>query len=114
MLGTLVKGDLGGSSQCGIKDVGMMLSNVPEFISKPGGSIANMTRGLASGFGIKCNLVGVRGNDEWGVMFQSSMKRAHVNLDGLVTKVRAPASLHVCAQSDADPPRGASSSAGLA
>eukprot|EP00873_Tetraselmis_striata_P004479 jgi/Tetstr1/424743/TSEL_015260.t1 len=86
VLGSLVEGDLGGSSQCVMKDVGRMLSNVPEFISKPGGSIANMTRGLASGFGIKCNLIGVRGNDEWGVMFKSSMKRAHVNLDGLVTK----------------------------
>jgi len=86
MLCSLVDGDFGGSSQCSMKDVGRMLSNVGEFISKPGGSIANMTRGLASGFGIKCNLVGVRGNDEWGVMFKSSMRRAQVNLDGLITK----------------------------
>jgi sugar/nucleoside kinase (ribokinase family) len=88
MLCSLVDGDFGGSSQCSMKDVGRMLSNVGEFISKPGGSIANMTRGLASGFGIKCNLVGVRGNDEWGVMFKSSMRRAQVNLDGLITKVK--------------------------
>jgi len=82
----LVDGDLGGSSRCSRSDVSNILANVGEFVSKPGGSIANMTRGLAAGFGVNCALVGARGADEWGAMFQSSMKRAHVDTSGVKAK----------------------------
>ena len=39
--------------------------------------------GLASGFGIKCRMVGARGQDEQGAIFVSSLKRAGVDTSRL-------------------------------
>ena len=56
-----------------------------EYYSKAGGSAANTTRGLA-GFGVRTQLLGARGFDEWGTLFTSSMKRAGVDVSRLEVK----------------------------
>ncbi|EIE22244.1 Ribokinase-like protein, partial [Coccomyxa subellipsoidea C-169] len=49
-----------------------------------GGSAANTTKaGLASGWGVRCQLVGARGQDEQGAIFVSSLKRSSVDVSKL-------------------------------
>ena len=85
-------------------------AEVEEYTTKAGGSAANTTKGvrpggwdsntacvrpqqltmhmgatagLAAGFGVKCRLVGARGQDEQGAIFASSLKRSGVDVSGL-------------------------------
>eukprot|EP00803_Ostreobium_quekettii_P005356 evm.model.scf_604.4 EVM.evm.TU.scf_604.4 scf_604:38992-47721(+) len=83
-LDALLRGtEAGGSRPVPVEELRQILAQVGEFHSKAGGSAANTARGLAAGFGVRCHLVGARGQDEWGVMFASSLKRALVNTDKL-------------------------------
>ena len=83
-LRALVGGEaIGGSHRISQEEVSALLSEVGEFTSKAGGSAANTTRGLA-GLGVKAALVGARGLDEYGAIFSSSMRRAHVDVSRVV------------------------------
>ncbi|KAK9805408.1 hypothetical protein WJX73_002177 [Symbiochloris irregularis] len=73
------KAEIGGSRRVDLETVSRILASVGEFHFKAGGSAANTLRGLAAGFRVNCALVGARGSDEWGALFASSMKRAHVD-----------------------------------
>lgn len=81
----LVTDELGGSHRAPLFEIQRILSTVGEYFSKAGGSASNVIRGLA-GFGVGAKLVGARGQDEWGALFNSSMKRAGVNVDDMVAK----------------------------
>jgi sugar/nucleoside kinase (ribokinase family)/predicted Rossmann-fold nucleotide-binding protein len=82
---TLITDETGGSHRVPLSEIQRILSTVGEYFSKAGGSASNVIRGLA-GFGVKSKLVGSRGQDEWGALFNSSMKRAGVNVDDIKTK----------------------------
>ncbi|KAF9610214.1 hypothetical protein IFM89_021152 [Coptis chinensis] len=51
-----------------------------------GGSVANTIRGLATGFGITCGLIGACGDDEQGGLFIHNMVSSKVNLSRLRIK----------------------------
>lgn len=77
-LSQLVDGPPGGSKRVNKDQVQQVLANVGDFFSKPGGSAANTTRGLASGFHVRSGLIGAVGEDEWGRMFRISMDKVGV------------------------------------
>lgn len=85
VLRSLIKDDLGGSHRVDLAEVRNILAVVGEFLSKPGGSASNFLRALA-GFGIGARLVGARGQDEWGAIYHSSMKRAGVDMERVMVK----------------------------
>lgn len=60
-----------------------------------GGSVANMIRGLAGGFHVFAAIVGTRGDDEQGQMFNDSMKMSGVHLDRLRVR-KGPTGQCVC------------------
>lgn len=60
-----------------------------------GGSVANMIRGLAGGFHVPSAIIGTRGDDEAGQMFNDSMKMSGVHLDRLRVK-KGPTGQCVC------------------
>ncbi|GMH41461.1 hypothetical protein BSKO_09371 [Bryopsis sp. KO-2023] len=78
--------DVGGSRHIDPEGLKQILHDVGEFESKAGGSASNTSRGLAAGFGVRCDLVSACGDDEWGKMFVKSLKRASVNTSKLITK----------------------------
>lgn len=78
-------GELGGSQRASKEEIRDMLANSGDFFSKAGGSSSNMARGLA-GFGIRVKVVGVRGGDEWGALYNGSLRRAGVNMDRVVSR----------------------------
>ncbi|KAL4854982.1 ADP-dependent ribose-1-phosphate kinase [Chlorella vulgaris] len=84
-LRSLVPDELGGSHRVELAEVQRTLTSVGEYFSKAGGSAANTTRGLA-GLGVHTKLLGCRGFDEWGTLFSSSMKRAGVDVSGVLVK----------------------------
>ncbi|KAK2075722.1 hypothetical protein QBZ16_001463 [Prototheca wickerhamii] len=84
-----VNDELGGSHRVDLEEVRRLLAESGEYYSRAGGSAANTTRGLA-GFGVRVRLVGARGQDEWGVLFSSSMKRLGVDIGSLVTREGCP------------------------
>ncbi|KAJ6412129.1 hypothetical protein OIU84_005231 [Salix udensis] len=51
-----------------------------------GGSVANTIRGLSSGFGVSCGIIGACGDDEQGKLFVSNMSFSGVNLSRLRMK----------------------------
>ncbi|KAL4458429.1 hypothetical protein ABPG75_013294 [Micractinium tetrahymenae] len=77
--------EIGGSHRVQLSEIQRILTSVGEYFSKPGGSASNTTRGLA-GFGVPTQLLGVRGFDEWGTLFISSMKRAGVDVSQVAVK----------------------------
>jgi sugar/nucleoside kinase (ribokinase family)/predicted Rossmann-fold nucleotide-binding protein len=81
----VIEDELGGSHRVPLSEIQRILSSVGEYFSKAGGSAANVIRGL-SGFGVGAKLVGARGQDEWGALYNSSMKRAGVNVDDIIAK----------------------------
>ncbi|KFM25332.1 putative sugar kinase [Auxenochlorella protothecoides] len=80
-----VDDELGGSHRVTLEEVRRILAEAGEYYSRAGGSAANTTRGLA-GFGVHARLVGARGQDEWGVLFSSSMGRAGVDVSRVLAK----------------------------
>ncbi|CAK0780061.1 hypothetical protein CVIRNUC_004926 [Coccomyxa viridis] len=75
--------DVGGSRRVGRQEIQRILAEVSEYTTKAGGSAANTIKGLASGFGVRCQLVGARGADEQGAIFASSLKRSSVDVKKL-------------------------------
>ncbi|XP_039069961.1 uncharacterized sugar kinase slr0537-like [Hibiscus syriacus] len=51
-----------------------------------GGSVANTIRGLSSGFGVNCGMIGAYGDDEQGQLFASNMNISGVNTSRLRKK----------------------------
>jgi sugar/nucleoside kinase (ribokinase family) len=51
-----------------------------------GGSVANTIRGLSSGFGVSCGIIGACGDDEQGQLFISNMSFSGVDLSRLRLK----------------------------
>lgn len=51
-----------------------------------GGSVANTIRGLATGFGINCGIIGACGDDEQGSLFMSNMSFHKVDISRLRLK----------------------------
>lgn len=92
-----IHGDRGGSFPVAIEELDHILSEVKTHIfSSPddlspvrtiaGGSVANTVRGLTTGFGIPCGIIGVCGDDEQGHLFASNMSINGVNLSRLRMK----------------------------
>jgi len=81
----LITDEIGGSHRVPLSEIQRILSTVGEYYSKAGGSASNVIRGLA-GFGVRAKLIGTRGQDEWGALFNSSMVRAGVNVDDIIAK----------------------------
>ena len=79
-------GETGGSVRVGPDDLQRLLMRVGEFTTKAGGSAANTARGLAHGFDVRTALLGAVGQDEWGKLFVSSMKRSGVDTSLLEVK----------------------------
>lgn len=79
-------GETGGSVRVGPDDLQRLLMRVGEFTTKAGGSAANTARGLAHGFDVRTALLGAVGQDEWGKLFVSSMKRSGVDTSLLAVK----------------------------
>lgn len=48
-----------------------------------GGSVANTIRGLSGGLKVPCSIVGARGDDDLGQMFQQNLEQAGVDLSSL-------------------------------
>ncbi|CAL5371222.1 unnamed protein product [Camellia sinensis] len=101
-----IPGERGGSSPVAIEELENILSEVKtRFLPSitdldriktiAGGSVANTIRGLASGFGIKCGIIGACGNDEQGQLFVHNMTYNDVNLSRLMTKT-GPTAQCVC------------------
>lgn len=79
LLQLLSNGKPGGSQRVHVKQVQDMLSHLGPFVSQPGGSAANTTRGMAAGFHVSAGLIGALGDDEWGNMFRSGMEQVGVD-----------------------------------
>jgi hypothetical protein len=98
-------------------------AEVEEYTTKAGGSAANTTKGarlgdwklrtacmcpqqltkhmganagLAAGFGVKCRLVGARGQDEQGAIFASSLKRSGVDVSRLRVGKGSTGAVRLC------------------
>ncbi|EFJ30447.1 hypothetical protein SELMODRAFT_169827 [Selaginella moellendorffii] len=92
-----VPGERGGSIRVTATELEDILAQVNKHVlpngdfSSPirtlaGGSVANTLRGLAGGLGVRCKMVGARGNDEQGKMFATSMRSFQVDLSCLRVK----------------------------
>ncbi|KAL1810144.1 hypothetical protein DCAR_0729816 [Daucus carota subsp. sativus] len=96
-----IPGETGGSLPVAIEELEYILSQVKIHLQSSngqsplktiaGGSVANTIRGLASGFGITCGIIGACGNDEQGELFLQNMKYNNVNLSNLIAKKGATA-----------------------
>ena len=84
-LKSLITDEVGGSHRVPLDEIQRILATVGEYFSKAGGSASNVVRGLA-GFGVNVALIGARGADESGALFNSSMIRAGVNMDKVIIK----------------------------
>lgn len=60
-----------------------------------GGSVANTIRGLSSGFGVSCGIIGACGDDEQGELFVTNMTCRGVNLSRMRMK-KGPTAQCVC------------------
>ncbi|GAB2267679.1 hypothetical protein Dimus_002662 [Dionaea muscipula] len=101
-----IPGDPGGSIpvaydelECILNEVKTHIVSTPEDTSPvktiAGGSVANTIRGLASGFGVTCGIIGAYGDDEQGHLFVSNMSSREVNLSRLRIK-KGPTAQCVC------------------
>eukprot|EP00250_Pteridium_aquilinum_P008385 c17905_g1_i1 orf=209-1372(+) len=101
-----VPGERGGSQRVTAKELQEILAEVTLHTLPPcgeaaairtlaGGSVANMIRGLAGVFHVSSAMIGTRGDDEQGQMFNDSMKMSGVHLDRLRVK-QGPTGQCVC------------------
>ncbi|KAL3676064.1 hypothetical protein R1sor_026012 [Riccia sorocarpa] len=88
-----IPGERGGSLRVTEEEVLTILEKVKERATRThgaevikklaGGSVANTIRGLSGGLKIPCSIVGARGDDNLGRMFQENLEQAGVDLSGL-------------------------------
>lgn len=81
----MLSGDeIGGSHPISSDEMELLLSQgVGRIQSKPGGSAANVIRNLARLGGIRCRIIGGRGDDAWGRLFQKSMEDGGIDVQYL-------------------------------
>ena len=65
-----------------------------------GGSVANTIRGLSSGFGVSCGIIGACGDDEQGRLFVTNMTSRGVNLSRMRMKKGPTAQVSFINQED--------------
>lgn len=65
-----------------------------------GGSVANTIRGLSSGFGVSCGIIGACGDDEQGQLFVTNMTSRGVNLSRMRMKKGPTAQVSFINQED--------------
>ncbi len=84
----MVSGDeLGGSHPISSEEMEVLLSQcVGKIESKPGGSASNVIRNMARLGRTQCRIVGGRGDDAWGRLFQKSMEDAGIDVGYLFVK----------------------------
>ncbi|XP_022769008.1 uncharacterized protein LOC111312732 isoform X2 [Durio zibethinus] len=101
-----IPGERGGSIPVAIEDLGHILSQLKKHIrisadspspvkTMAGGSVANTIRGLSSGFGVNCGMIGAYGDDEQGRLFVNNMNFSGVNISRL-RKKKGPTAQCVC------------------
>ncbi|PON54951.1 Carbohydrate kinase [Parasponia andersonii] len=101
-----IPGERGGSIPVAIEELEHILKEVKTHILSPqdesspvktiaGGSVANTIRGLSSGFGVSCGILGACGDDEQGELFASNMSSRGVNLSRMRMK-KGPTAQCVC------------------
>ncbi|GAV65663.1 PfkB domain-containing protein, partial [Cephalotus follicularis] len=101
-----IPGERGGSIPVAIQELEHILHEVEAHIlSSPdepssmktnaGGSVANTIRGLTTGFGLTCGIIGACGDDEQGRLFVSNMSYSGVDLSRLRMK-KGPTAQCVC------------------
>lgn len=101
-----IPGERGGSFPVAAEELKFILSEVnahitasPEttspLITIAGGSVANTIRGLASGFGVTCGIIGACGDDDQGSLFINNMTSSKVDLSRLRLK-NGPTGQCVC------------------
>lgn len=101
-----IPGESGGSFPVAADELKFILNEVnTHFIASPentaplktiaGGSVANTIRGLASGFGITCGIIGACGDDEQGTLFIDNMSFHKVDISRLRLK-RGPTGQCIC------------------
>ncbi|KAK1363555.1 PfkB domain-containing protein [Heracleum sosnowskyi] len=96
-----IPGETGGSLPVAMEELEYILSQVKIHLPSSkgqsplktiaGGSVANTVRGLASGFGVTCGIIGACGDDEQGKLFMDNMNFNNVNLSNLKIKKGATA-----------------------
>jgi len=84
----MVCGDeIGGSHPISSDEMELLLSQYEGRIeSKPGGSASNVIRNLARLGQTKCRIIGARGDDAWGRLFQKSMEEGGIDVRHLFVK----------------------------
>lgn len=84
----MVSGDeIGGSHPISSDEMELLLSQcVGRIQSKPGGSASNVIRNMARLGRTHCRIVGGRGDDAWGRLFQKSMEDAGIDVGYLFVK----------------------------
>ncbi|XWS25789.1 hypothetical protein CRYUN_Cryun27aG0097600 [Craigia yunnanensis] len=101
-----IPGERGGSSPVAIEELEHVLSELKKHIlasvddsypmkTMAGGSVANTIRGLSSGFGVNCGMIGAYGHDEQGQLFVINMNISGVNISRL-RKKKGPTAQCVC------------------
>ncbi|EOY14804.1 PfkB-like carbohydrate kinase family protein isoform 2 [Theobroma cacao] len=101
-----IPGERGGSIPVAIEELEHILSELKKHIlasaddlspmkTMAGGSVANTIRGLSSGLGVNCGMIGAFGDDEQGQLFVSNMSISGVNISRL-RKKNGPTAQCVC------------------
>ncbi|XVF36079.1 hypothetical protein REPUB_Repub19eG0027400 [Reevesia pubescens] len=101
-----IPGERGGSVPVAMEELEHILSELKQHIlasaddpspmkTMAGGSVANTIRGLSSGFGVSCGMIGAYGDDEQGQLFVNNMKFSGVNISRL-RKKKGPTAQCVC------------------
>ncbi|CAN1127008.1 Uncharacterized sugar kinase slr0537 [Linum perenne] len=94
-----IPGDRGGSIPVAVEELECILKEVKtQILASPpngcsslvktiaGGSVANTIRGLSSGFGLSCGIIGACGDDDQARLFVSNMSFHGINLSSLRSK----------------------------
>lgn len=78
--------EIGGSHRVSSAELDTLLAAAPPSSTAAGGSAANTLRGMSMGFGLRVGVIGAVGSDPAGVVFQTSMQEAGVDISRLVIK----------------------------
>lgn len=82
----IIQGEEPGGSRKVVEDeIQHILSAVGEYYSKAGGSASNLLRSLHR-LGSSCKVIGARGNDEMGQLFENGLKKSGIDVSDLKVK----------------------------